>query len=88
MPMNEEPQPDLSGQGMSEKEEFRICTELSDFPVSECPAFLKKGVGGVCLSGHMTVQVLDNKFRIVPGMVFTLLPWQFSFIKEAAEIFA
>lgn len=87
MPMNEEPQPDLSGQGMSEKEEFRICTELSDFPVSDCPAFLKEGVGGVCLSGHMTVQVFDNKFRIVPGMVFTLLPWQFAFIKEVSGDF-
>ena len=87
MPMNEEPQPDLSGQEAPEEEEFRICTEFSDFPVSDFPAFLKEGVGGVCLSGHITVQVLDNKFRIVPGMVFTLLPWQLASVKEVSEDF-
>jgi len=85
--MDEEPLTDLTGQEAPEKEEFHICTELSDFPVSDCPAFLREGVGGVCISGHITIQVLDNKFRIVPNTVFTLLPWQLAFIKEVSEDF-
>ena len=87
MSMDEEPLTDLTGQEALEKEEFHICTELSDFPVSDCPAFLREGVGGVCISGHITIQVLDNKFRIVPNTVFTLLPWQLAFIKEVSEDF-
>lgn len=87
MSMDEEPLTDLTGQEAPEKEEFHICTELSDFPVSDCPAFLREGVGGVCISGHITIQVLDNKFRIVPNTVFTLLPWQLAFIKEVSEDF-
>ncbi len=85
--MDEEPLTDLTGQEAPGKEEFHICTELSDFPVSDCPAFLREGVGGVCISGHITIQVLDNKFRIAPNMVFTLLPWQLAFIKEVSEDF-
>ena len=85
--MDEEPLTDLTGQEAPGKEEFHICTELSDFPVSDCPAFLREGVGGVCISGHITIQVLDNKFRIVPNTVFTLLPWQLAFIKEVSEDF-
>ena len=87
MSMDEEPLTDLTGQEAPGKEEFHICTELSDFPVSDCPAFLREGVGGVCISGHITIQVLDNKFRIAPNMVFTLLPWQLAFIKEVSEDF-
>ena len=49
MSMDEEPLTDLTGQEAPEKEEFHICTALSDFPVSDCPAFLREGVGGVCI---------------------------------------
>ena len=41
MSMDEEPLTDLTGQEAPGKEEFHICTELSDFPVSDCPAFLR-----------------------------------------------
>lgn len=86
--MNDTTQTDLPGQSAPEEEEFRIWTELSDFPVTECPAYLKKGVGGICLSGHITLQILDKKFRIMPNMVFTLLPWQLASVKEVSEDFS
>ena len=37
--------------------EFGIYTELDELPVSGCPVYLMKGVGGICLSGTATVQV-------------------------------
>ena len=69
------------------KPEFRIGTELADFPVSDCPAYLREGIGGVCISGCASIQVFDNKFKIVPAMVLTLLPWQLVSIKEISPDF-
>lgn len=77
----------MAGPGVSEKEEFSIHTELSVFPVSECPAYLKEGIGAVCVSGTATIQVFDCRFRIIPGMVVTLMPWQLVSIKNRSEDF-
>lgn len=68
-------------------EEFRICTSFADFPVSESPAYLQESVGAICISGTIYIQVFDTKFKIVPGMVVTLLPWQLVSIKEASKDF-
>lgn len=73
--------------GQSGEPEFYTSTELTDFPVSECPAYLRQGVGGVCLSGRASIQVFDNKFKIGPGMVLTLLPWQLVSIKDVSPDF-
>lgn len=77
----------LSGQKRPEEDEFRICTELSDFPVSDCPAYLKGGVTAVCMSGTAIIVVFDERFRIVPGMVVTLLPWQLVSLKNTSSDF-
>ena len=62
--MDEEPLTDLTGQEAPEKEEFHICTELSDFPVSDCPAFLREGVGGVCISGQQIPDRAEHGFHL------------------------
>lgn len=67
--------------------EFSIHTDLSHFPVSACPAYLDESIGAVCISGTATIQVFDIKFRIVPGMIVTLLPWQLVSIKEISPDF-
>lgn len=78
---------DLSGRDASIEAEFHIGTDLVDFPVSEHPVYLKVGIGAVCMSGTATVQVFDSRFRIVPGMVLTLLPWQLVSMKNVSEDF-
>ena len=70
MSMDEEPLTDLTGQEAPEKVEFHICTELSDFPVSDCPAFLREGVGGVCISQTMFIDTLSGLWRLRPGFFF------------------
>lgn len=67
--------------------EFGIYTELDELPVSGCPVYLMKGVGGICLSGTATVQVFGHRFRIVRGMVLALFPWQLASIKEVSDDF-
>ena len=67
--------------------EFGIYTELDELPVSGCPVYLMKGVGGICLSGTATVQVFGHRFRIVRGMVLALFPWQLISIKEVSDDF-
>ena len=66
---------------------FGIYTELDELPVSGCPVYLMKGVGGICLSGTATVQVFGHRFRIVRGMVLALFPWQLISIKEVSDDF-
>lgn len=68
-------------------EGFGIYTSLADFPLSSCPFYLKESIGAVCKSGTASIQVFDNKFRILPEMVITLLPWQLVSIKEISEDF-
>lgn len=68
-------------------EEFRISTELADFPVSDCPSYLREGIGAVCISGTATIHVFDERFRITPGIVVTLLPWQLVSIKNVSADF-
>jgi AraC-like DNA-binding protein len=68
-------------------EEFRISTELADFPVSDCPSYLREGIGAVCISGTVTIHVFDERFRITPGIVVTLLPWQLVSIKNVSADF-
>lgn len=84
--MNEKLHTDLPGQEVWEGE-FLICTELSNFPVSEDPVYLKEAIGAVCLSGTATIHVFDEKFRIVPGMVVTLLPWLLVSMKNVSGDF-
>ncbi|WP_294142480.1 helix-turn-helix domain-containing protein [uncultured Sanguibacteroides sp.] len=67
--------------------EFGIYTNLADLPLSECPAYLKESIGAICISGTISIQVFDTKFKIVPGMVVTLLPWQLVSIKEVSKDF-
>lgn len=67
--------------------EFGIFTDLGDLPISGCPAYLMEGIGAVCRSGAATVKVFNHRFRIVPGMVFVLLPWQLVSIKEVSDDF-
>lgn len=77
--------------GVSEPEwdgsEFGICTELSDFPVSGCPAYMTGAVGGVCVSGSATLTAFNVKFRIRPDMIIILLPWQLVSIHEVSDDF-
>lgn len=77
----------MAGPGVAEKEEFSIHIELSVFPVSECPTYLKEGIGAVCIAGTAIIQVFDGRFRIIPGMVVTLMPWQLVSIKNRSEDF-
>lgn len=67
--------------------EFGIYTQSDELPVSDCPVYLMKGVGGICLSGTATVQVFGHRFRIVRGMVLALFPWQLASIKEVSDDF-
>lgn len=87
MLMNEKMKTNIHIPEQPGKPEFRIGTELADFPVSDCPAYLREGIGGVCISGCASIQVFDNKFKIVPAMVLTLLPWQLVSIKEISPDF-
>lgn len=67
--------------------EFGIYTELSDFPVSDAPAYLTGAVGGVCVSGSATLTAFNVKFRIRPDMIVILLPWQLVSIHEVSDDF-
>ncbi|WP_418982547.1 helix-turn-helix domain-containing protein [Alistipes sp.] len=67
--------------------EFRISDDPAAFPVTPCPTYLKTGIGGVCRSGHITIQVLETRFRITPGMIVTLLPWQLASVREVSDDF-
>lgn len=67
--------------------EFGIYTGMEDFPVTECPAYLTDGIGAVCVSGTITIQVFENRFRIVPGMIFTLIPGQLASVREVSPDF-
>ena len=82
--MSREAETDIAGAGQPD---FRICTELADYPGAESPVYIREGLGGVCLSGHPSIQVFDTKFKIVPGMVLTLLPWQLVSLKEISSDF-
>lgn len=68
-------------------EEFRISTDLADLPSNDCPSYLLEGLGAVCTAGTATIQVFNARFRIVPEMVVTLLPWQLVSIKEVSDDF-
>lgn len=68
-------------------DEFGIYTNLSDLSLTDCPSYLKEGVGAVCQSGTAQIVVFSNRFHIVPGMIVTLLPWQLMSIKEVSEDF-
>lgn len=78
---------DIYGRETSVEEEFYIGKELLDFPISEYPAYLKAGVGAVCRAGTAIIQVFNNKFKIIPGVVVTLLPWQLVSMKSVSEDF-
>lgn len=66
---------------------FGIYTEIIDLPMTDCPSYIQESIGGVCEAGTATIVVFDVSFRIVPGMVITLMPWQLIFIKEISEDF-
>lgn len=68
-------------------EKFRIYTDPADLPFDEYPSYLQEGIGAVCLSGTASIQVFNTRFRIAPGMVITLLPWQLVSIKEISSEF-
>lgn len=67
--------------------EFRISDDMALFPATSCPAYLQVGVGGVCRAGHIVIQVLETRFRITPGMVLSLLPWQLVSVREVSDDF-
>ena len=67
--------------------EFGISTDLADFPVSGCPAYLHVAIGAVCLSGSAVIRVFDRECRIEPDMVVTLIPWQLVSIKNISDDF-
>lgn len=85
--MSNDPQITASAHGWPRDAEFRISDDLSELPLSACPAYLQVGINAVCSAGQATIQVLDTRFRIVPGMVVTLLPWQLASIREASDDF-
>lgn len=68
-------------------EKFRIYSDMVDFPVSEDPVYLKESIGAVCTSGTAFIQVFDIRFKIMPEVIVTLLPWQLVSIKEVSEDF-
>lgn len=86
--MSNNPQITAAVHGWPRDAEFRISDDLTEMPLSACPAFLQVGINGVCRTGQATIQVLDTRFRIVPGMVITLLPWQLASIREASDDFS
>lgn len=77
----------VNGPESSGADEFGIYTDMADLPISGCPAYLKEGIGGVCLSGEATVQVFNTRIRIKAGVVVGLLPWQLASIKEISDDF-
>lgn len=70
-----------------EGEEFGLSTDMADFPVSECPAYLGAAISAVCLSGSAVIHVFDHKCRIEPDMVVTLIPWQLVSISDVSDDF-
>lgn len=80
------PAPEWDGKYWNSSE-FGIHTELSEFPVSGCPAYMTGAVGGVCVSGSATLTVFNVKFRIRPDMIIILLPWQLVSIHEVSGDF-
>lgn len=68
--------------------EFGIYREMDHFPATDCPAYLQQAVGGVCMSGSMTLLIFDMTYNILPGMVITLLPWQLVSVKEISPDFS
>lgn len=72
--------PDESG-------DFGIYSQLADFPVSECPAYLQVGIGAVCTSGSVLLRVFNTEVRLLPDMVVTLLPWQLVSMREPSTDF-
>lgn len=73
--------------GEEEKEEFAISTDMADFPVTECPSYLRDMIGAVCISGSATIQVFNCKSKFMPGMVATLIPWQLVSICDVSDDF-
>lgn len=80
---------DIDAAGPQDKgsDEFRIYTELADFPVTEYPSYLRYAVGAVCISGSAVVRVFENECRIKPGIVITLIPWQLASVKKVSKDF-
>lgn len=68
-------------------EEFVISNDLVDFPISDCPHYLRDAVVAVCISGSAVIQIFDNEYCVKPEMVITLIPWQFVSIKEVSTDF-
>lgn len=67
--------------------EFGVCTGADTLPLTACPTYLKESIGGVCEAGSALIVVFNIRFRITPGMVFTLLPWQLVSLKEVSDDF-
>lgn len=70
-----------------EDEEFMVSTDMADFPISDCPHYLRVVIGAVCISGSAVIQIFDKECHIKPEMVVTLIPWQFVSIKEVSTDF-
>lgn len=85
--MSDQAKISAAGQIWPRDAEFQISDFPDSFPVASCPAYLQVGTGGVCRAGHIVIQVLDTRFRITPGMVVTLLPWQLVSVREVSDDF-
>lgn len=68
-------------------EEFGVYTDMDDFPVSGSPTYMKEGIGAVCTAGSATIQVIDTKSGISPGVILILFPWQLVSIEEVSPDF-
>ena len=66
---------------------FGIYTDITDLPVSGCPAYLRESMAGVCLSGSAVIQVYETKCRVVPNTIVVLIPWQLASIREVSDDF-
>ncbi len=72
---------------LDETGDFGIYTQLADFPLGQCPSYLKEGVGAVCTAGAAVLRVFNTEARLVPGVIVILLPWQLASFKEATDDF-
>lgn len=67
---------------------FHIYTDVSHLPVSELPAYVEEGFGGVCTGGTAEIEVFSVRRQISKNDIVTILPLQLVSISNASDDFS
>lgn len=77
-----------AGKASIGNEDAAVYTDLSEFPMHECPSYTKEGIGGICLSGTAVLNVFSFQMKVARNNVVVLLPNQLVSVTEASSDFS